>query len=337
MIKGNVPAYISWLLKECEFPHPFDDIDLIQTHISHVLTVGKYVYKFKKPMNFSFLDFSSLEKRKFYCEQELYLNRRLCPEIYLELVTITRDRSSFQLNGSGEVVEYGIKMVRMPEDRMMNRLMEASLLKKSNLDEIILTLVPFYQRHEKEQNIKEYGRSQAVSVNVLENFHQTERFVGGGVLHRSCFDKIKAYSSKILANVALFDKRIAAGKIHDCHGDLHSANICFSDKVYIFDCIEFNDRLRYSDVVSDIAFLAMDLDFHGLEEFSTYFTESFMHRTGDYTMFDILDFYKCYRAFVRGKVSLLTMDDPGVDGQTKKRCREYAVRYFSLARKYCQS
>ncbi len=337
MAKGKVPAYIKWLLKRCEYPHHADDIELIQTHISYVIVVGDFVYKFKKPINFSFLNFSTLEKRKFYCKQELSLNCRLCPEIYLDLVTVTLDGEFFKLNGSGEVVEYGIKMVRMPEHRMMNRVMEASRLVKGDLDRIIATLIPFYQRVEEDEKIKEFGRSQAVAVNVLENFHQTERFAGGDVLQRSQFEQIKRYSRKILGDENLFEERIATGKIHDCHGDLHSANICLADKVYIFDCIEFNDRLRYSDVVADIAFLAMDLDFHGLEEFSTYFTENFMQGTADNSMHKVLDFYKCYRAFVRGKICLLTIDDPGVDLRTKQRCRVQAVKYFALATHYSEA
>ncbi len=334
---GTIPEYITWLLQECDYPHSVMDVGLIQTHISHIIVAGGFVYKFKKPMNFSFLDFSSLEKRKFYCEQELSLNRRLCPEIYVDLVAVTRDKQSFQLNGSGEIVEYGVKMVRMPENRMMNRVMETSELEKEEIDRIIAKLIPFYQGVERDERIKDFGHAQAVAVNVLENFHQTEVFINKGVLQHCQFEEIKAYCSKILRNEALFNKRIAEGKIHDCHGDLHSANICLAEKVYIFDCIEFNDRLRYSDVVADIAFLAMDLDYHGLERLSSYFTDSFMQSSGDDSMYEVLNFYKCYRAYVRGKIALLTMNDPVVDIPTKKRCSEKAIRYFALAASYCKT
>ncbi len=336
MDNGSFPAYIKWLLRDCIYPHDTDDLRLIQTHISFVILAGGCVYKWKKPVDFGFLDFSSLEKRKFFCQKELELNRRLCPGIYLDMVSLTSAGDSFALDGSGNIVEYGVKMVRMPEHRMMNRVIESSGLKKGDIDRIVTTLIPFYESVERDEAIKEFGSSQAVSANVMGNFHLTERFVGTDLLHRSQFEIIKKYSLAILARESLFERRIAAGKIHDCHGDLHSANICLSDEVYIFDCIEFNDSLRFSDVAADVAFLAMDLDFHGLEDFSTYFLESFSRQSNDRQMFEVINFYKCYRAFVRGKICLLTVNDPGVDERTKLRCTQQAVRYFALAAHYSQ-
>ncbi len=335
MDNGSLPAYIKWLLRECIYPHDTNEIRLIQTHISFVILAGEYVYKWKKPVDFGFLNFSTLAKRKFFCQKELELNRRLCPGIYLDLVSLNSVGYSYALDGSGDIVEYGVKMVRMPEHRMMNRVIESSQLKKGDIDRIVNTLIPFYERVEREEAIKEFGSSRAVAVNVMGNFHLTKRFVGSDLLHRSQFERIKKYSLTILAKESLFERRIAAGKIHDCHGDLHSANICLADEVYIFDCIEFNDSLRFSDVAADVAFLAMDLDFHGLEDLSTYFLKSFIRQSDDSQMYEVINFYMCYRAFVRGKICLLTVNDPGVDGQTKRRCSQQAVKYFSLAAHYC--
>ncbi|MBU0960344.1 MAG: hypothetical protein KKH60_02370 [Proteobacteria bacterium] len=334
MSETNLPAYIRYLQQESSYPHPAVDISLVQTHISFVLLAGEYVYKWKKPVDFGFLNFSTLEKRKFFCEQELLLNRRLCPDIYEELVTVTEEGSGFCLNGSGKVVEYGIRMTRMPEEKMMGRIMAAGELTHAHIDGIIDTLVPFYQAAAGDESIQEFGQASAVAVNVLENFEQTAAFIDQGALSRGQFDTISSYAREFLDHKGRFQVRIDAGKIRDCHGDMHSANICLADRVYIFDCIEFNERFRYTDVAADVAFLAMDLDFHGLDELSRYFVEQFAAKSEDPGLFVMLDFYKCYRAYVRGKIGLFTAADPLVDAQIATQCLEQARKHFLLAEKY---
>jgi uncharacterized protein len=336
MHQENFPPCIQHLLQHGSYPHAVEEIRLIQTHISFVVIAGEYVYKLKKPVNFGFLDFSTLEKRKFYCERELVLNRRLCPEVYLDMVTITIADGRYSLGGDGEIVEYGIKMARMPEDRMMSTIIQTGGLTKAHLDAIITTLIPFYTTAEAGETIREFGRSEAVSINVLENFEQTEGFIGKGVLSRPAFEQIKGYAQRVLADSKLFDRRVAAERIRDCHGDLYSANICLAPKVFIFDCIEFNERFRYSDVAADIAFLAMDLDFHGLAELSSYFISRFIAASGDDGILEMLNFYKCYRAYVRGKIGLFTAGDPAVDPQTAERCLAQAGKYFRLAKEYTE-
>ncbi len=330
----NLPSYIQYLQQESSYPHSAVDISLVQTHISFVLLAGDSVYKWKKPVDFGFLNFSTLEKRKYYCEQELQLNRRLCPDLYKELVTINKDGESFCLNGSGEVVEYGIRMARMPEEKMMGRIMAAGKLSRDHLDAIIDQLVPFYQAAAGDVAIQEFGVASSVAVNVLENFDQTENFVGQGALTKEQFDLIVRYSKEFLSHEDRFQARIDAGKIRDCHGDMHSANICLSSPVYIFDCIEFNERFRYTDVAADVAFLAMDLDFHGETELSNYFIEQFAAKSGDSELVTMLNFYKCYRTYVRAKIALFTASDPAVDEKTTAACIEQAKKYFSLAEKY---
>ncbi len=336
MVLEKLPSYMKWLLHHCEYPHKTSELRLIQTHISYIVCAGNFVYKWKKPVDFGFLDFSTLEKRKYYCKQELLLNRRLCPDIYLGLVTVTTHDGCFELNGLGQPIEYGVKMVRMPENRMMNKLIESSQLEHGDIKRIVNTLLPFYERVEKDPTIQKYGSTQTVSVNISENFQQTKKFVGGDLLSRIQFNTIQNYCNNILADEKLFEKRMLAGKIHDCHGDLHSGNICLAERVYIFDCIEFNERLRYSDVAADVAFLAMDLDYHGLSKMSAYFIESFIDHSSDTGMYEVLNFYKCYRAFVRGKISLLTAHDIEVDEETRRKCSDDAKRYFSLAMEYSE-
>ncbi len=334
MSDANLPAYIRYLQQESSYPHPAADISLVQTHISFVLLAGDFVYKWKKPVDFGFLNFTTLEKRKFFCEQELQLNRRLCPDLYEELVTVNEEGEGLCLNGSGKVVEYGIRMARMPEEKMMGKVMGAGELTKTHLDAIIDTLVPFYQQAAGDESIKKFGTADSVAVNVLENFEQTEAFVDQGALNRSQFDTISSYAKEFLSHGNRFQERIDAGRIRDCHGDMYSANICLADPVYIFDCIEFNERFRYTDVAADVAFLAMDLDFHGLDEFSRYFVEQFAAKSEDSGLFAMLDFYKCYRAYVRGKIGLFTASDPAVDAETAAQCVRQAKKYFLLAEKY---
>ena len=332
----NLPEYITSLMRPEAYEHPADEVQLIQTHISYVLIAGQFVYKYKKPMNFGFLDFSTLEKRGHYCLQEITLNRRLCPEIYLERVAVASSPEGYELNGGGEIVEYGVKMRRLEEERMMGRVLAAGNLTTDHLDQIVDTLVPFYESAEVNDEIRSYGRSETVAVNVVENFDQTETYVDGPALGRDQFEQIKAYALDVLAQENRFDKRIEDERIRDCHGDLYSANICLSDKVYVFDCIEFNDRFRYSDVAGDIGFLAMDLDFHGLDQLADYFVRRYVERSGDRGLVDLIAFYKCYRAYVRGKINLFTAADTGLDDQTRSDCTAQAKRYFELAQRYAR-
>jgi aminoglycoside phosphotransferase family enzyme len=335
MANDNLPDFLSALLQAQHDDCLADDnVRLVQTHISFVLLAGEFVYKFKKPVDFGFLDFSTLAKRQHCCEQELLLNRRLCPDIYLDLVTVTKEGDSYALNGSGEVVEYAVKMARMPEEKMMGNLIQAGRLDRGHIDSIVDKLIPFYQQADRTSEIDGYGTAASVAVNVLENFEQTQGFINKGAITQEQFDTISSWAKTFLTQEDLFTRRIQGGNIRDCHGDLYSANICLADKVYIYDCIEFNRRFRYCDVASDIGFLAMDLDFHGLRDLSDYCIEQFCERAGDSTLQEMLNFYKCYRAYVRGKIGLFTAADPAVDEAVKTSCLEAAAKYFALAESY---
>jgi len=335
MGNDHLPPFLQALLQPARYDHPAADIRLVQTHISSVILAGDFVYKFKKPVNFGFLDFSDLEKRRLCCEQELLLNRRLCPDIYLGMVTVTSEPDGgYALNGPGSVVEYGVKMARMPEERMMGHLIRAGELREEHIDALVTVLADFYRRAEGGGEITRFGTAEAVAVNVLENFEQTQSFIGQGALRQEQFDSIRSYAQKFLGNEALFQQRIDGGYIRDCHGDLYSANICLADKVYIYDCIEFNQRFRYCDVASDVAFLAMDLEYYGLDSLAGRFIEQFVRATGDHGLMEILNFYKCYRAYVRGKIGLFTAADSAVDPVARKANIENAARYFRLAQRY---
>ena len=336
MADDQYPKYIQALLKPAAYPHPVDSVQLVQTHISFVLLAGDFVYKFKKPVDFGFLDFSTLEKRKHCCEQELLLNRRLCPEIYLGLVQVNEENGSPVLDGAGTAIEYGVKMQRMPEEQMMVRVIDRGELISAHVESLVEVLVPFYEQAERSAEIDGFGTAEAVSVNVLENFEQTQGLIGNGALSQEQFDEISSYARSVLAREDLFLARIDQGRIRDCHGDLYSANICLADKVYIYDCIEFNQRFRYCDVASDVAFLAMDLDFHGLDELSALFIDRFCEQSEDDSLRKLLNFYTCYRAYVRGKIGLFTAADPAVDPEVKEKSLAAAAKYFTLAHSYAR-
>jgi len=329
----SLPDFINYFLDPAHYDHPVDRVELVQTHISYVLLAGDYVYKFKKPVNFGFLDFTTLDKRHHYCHQELLLNRRLCPEIYLDVFSVCRQGNGYCFGGAGEPVEYGVRMKMMPQERMMGRVIERGELSKSHINDIVATLVPFYEKAAGGGEIAGFGTARSVSVNVLENFDQTRGFIGMGALQQNQFDAINIYARNFLQNESLFFER-CANRVKDCHGDLYSANICLADKVYIFDCIEFNERFRYCDVASDVAFLAMDLDFHGLQELSDFFINCFVAASGDKGLLAVLPFYKCYRAYVRGKIGLFTAHAPEVDEATRHKALAQAEKYFLLAEKY---
>ncbi|MGW8287794.1 MAG: hypothetical protein ACWGOD_06080 [Desulfobulbales bacterium] len=339
MQNQELPEFVSFLMKpEAYIPNP-SVVKLIQTHISYVFVTDHFVYKFKKPMNFGFLDFSTLPKRHHFCQQELILNRRLCPTIYLGLIALTKTDETFRLSDAaaadqGYVIEYGIRMKRMPEEQMMANIIKSGRLVPEMIDAICDVLVPFYASAEGGTNIQGFGRPEAVSVNIFENFSQTESYIGTPALSKEQFDRIRNFSTNFLTQEELFAARISAGRIRDCHGDLYSANICLADQVYIFDCIEFNERFRYCDVASDIAFLAMDLDYHGLTDLSQRFVKRFIEKSEDAGLMAMLNFYKCYRAYVRGKINLFTASAPEVDGETKHLCQEMAGKYFQLADRY---
>jgi len=337
----QLPEFIRFLLEPAAYSHPAAGVELVQTHISYVLLAGDYVYKFKKPVNFGFLDFSDLAKRRHFCGEELRLNRRLCPELYLGLVTVGEEGGKLRLTegegAAGTVVEYGIKMARMPEAGMMANLIARGELSADHLDRIIAKLAPFYQAADNGPEVRALGTAEAVGVNVLENFAQTEGFIGCPALSRAQFDVIGSYSRRFLAREELFAARIAADRIREGHGDLYSANICFAGpELYIFDCIEFNQRFRCCDVASDIGFLVMDLDFHGLESLSAHLAENFARQANDPGLLTMLRFYTCYRAYVRGKIGLFTAHAPEVDPATKEKSLAMAARYFALAERYAR-
>ena len=322
------------LLKPETYPNHPQKITHLQTHISHIFLTGGLVYKIKKPVNFHFLDFSTLSKRRYFCHQEVELNRRLARDIYLGVVKITLDKGKPSLNGKGPVVEYAVAMREMPQERMMNRLLKSGKVEPREIKALVRRLVPFYATARTGRGVNAYGLPKGIAKNTEENFEQTRSYVGRLISSRA-YRRIWAYSRSFLErNRDLFNRRIKEGRIRDCHGDLHSGNICLTKEIQVYDCIEFNPRFRYSDTACDLAFLAMDLDFHGYENLSDTLVKSYVRQSGDKHLPRLMDFYKCYRAHVRAKIHSLASVEPEISFKEKRDHIQLAKNYYQLAHRY---
>ena len=323
------------LLTPRAYPEDPGKIELIQTHISFVFLTENFVYKVKKAVNFGFLDFSTLEKRRFFCEKELELNRRLCPEIYLEVVSINKS-DIIKIKGTGEAVEYALKMKRLPQEKIMTTLLKENKVDKRTIDQLSKIIAQFHSSAQTNNEINQYGSLKIIKINWDENFSQTQKYVNQ-TIQEAEYQFIQNKVNRFIdVSKALFESRVKNNKVRDCHGDLHSGNIFITDKICIFDAIEFNDRFRYSDVASDVAFLAMDLDFQKRPDLSGYFIERYIAYSKDPQLTQVLAFYKCYRAYVRGKVISFKLDDPQVSSGEKAAATKEAQAYFKLAADYAK-
>jgi aminoglycoside phosphotransferase family enzyme len=324
------------MLKPETYPEPAGKIDLIQTHISFVFLTQNFVYKIKKPVNFGFLDFSTLQKRRVYCEKELQLNRRLCPHIYLAVVPLNKS-DTLKIAGDGETVEYALKMIRLPQERLMTQLLQEGKIDKKTIDELAAIVAKFHSEAQTSTEISEFGGLKTVRTNWDENFAQTQKYIDQTIPkadYTFMQQKINGFMDK---NKALFESRIAARRVRDCHGDLHSGNIFVTSQICIFDAIEFNDRFRYSDVASDVAFLAMDLDYQNRSDLADHFIKQYLTYSKDNQLIQMLPFYKCYRAYVRGKVVSFRLDDPNIKSEEKTTAIKEASEYFRLAVQYAKN
>lgn len=334
MIAMKRQILVDALMKPEAYDEVVQKVELLQTHISFVFLAGDYVYKIKKPVDFGFLDFTTLEKRKYFCERELELNRRLTEDMYLEVVPIYQLDDQIKIKGEGEIIEYAVKMRRIPDDTMMSGLFEQNQVDKDLIDKLAKIIVGFHANAETGELINKYGSLETVKFNWDENFDQTRSFIGRTITSQQFELIYKSIQTFMKENQSFFNSRIEKGRIRDCHGDLHSGNIFVADKIYIFDCIEFNERFRYSDVAADVAFLAMDLDFKNHRDLSTYFIDQYVRYSQDNDLFTLIPFYKCYRAYVRGKVIGFQLDDPNVDVAEKDQAAQEAKIYFEIAAEY---
>jgi len=324
--------------KQLENPAVYDhkpkSIQVIQTHISWVSLTGKYAYKIKKPVNFGFLDFSTLEKRKAFCEKELKVNKRFSPDVYISVLPITKTAAGLRIGGSGKPVEYCIKMKELPQDRLMSKLLAKKKITKTHIDNIARSVACVYAKEKSTPAMRKVSLA-GIKYSINENFEQTRDFIGK-LFDKKSFGLIK---SRVLSfmrrNNDLLKKRSA--KTVMCHGDLHSGNIFIADKIYIFDAIEFNERFVYLDPAADVAFFAMDLDFNRRKDLADFFIRQYVKYSRDKGILDVLDFYKCYRAYVRAKVNGLMSVDQHLGSEKRAEAAKTSRKYFDLALGYTKN
>jgi|WetSurMetagenome_2_1015567.scaffolds.fasta_scaffold46798_2 uncharacterized protein len=334
---SQLPEVAQALMDPRIYPEKTTKVDIMQTQMSFIFLTGKYVYKLRKSVNLGYLDYTTLEKRHFFSEQEVTLNRRLSPEVYLGVLPVNNGKLGISLGGQGEIVDYVVKMLYLPQNRMMNILLDRNRVTEDMVHHVAKKLVTFHTKAATSLEISSFGSIEAVKYNTNENFSQTEKYFGTAITPDQ-FHHIKEYTNNfLLQNASIFNQRAAGGKIRDCHGDLHSQHICFTDNISIFDCIEFNDRFRYCDIASEIAFLAMDIDHYGRADLSRSFINAYIDNSRDEQIRAVLKFYKCYRAYVRGKVGCFKFNDPYISEAERKLTLQITRGYFELAASYART
>ncbi|BCR05407.1 kinase [Desulfuromonas versatilis] len=324
------------LLNPASYPDESGPIEYRETHVSRLYLTPRHVYKVKKPVDFGFLNFTTLDRRRFYCQEEVRLNQRFCPDTYLGVVELRRQGNRIRVDGDGDIIDFAVKMNRLPENLMLDRLIEADASGlEAKMDRLGRSLARFHQESEIIRG--EGGRSnlEVVRLNWQENFSQTEPFIGQSLCPQAQALCAGYVADFIEAHGPMMLRREQQGFVREGHGDLHAEHICMSDPVRVYDCIEFNQRFRIADVAADLAFLLMDLDFRGRRELSARLLQAYHETAGEAPeLRTLLPFYQIYRAWVRGKVESFLAADQDAAPPTREAALAHARRYFTHALGY---
>ncbi len=302
----SLPPLVSALRDRACFDHPTEAIVVLQTHISYVLLTGTYAYKIKKPVSLPFLDFSTLEFRRHYCDEELRINRRLASELYLDVVPITGTPQAPRVNGDGKAIEYAVKMIQFPDADRLDRVADRGELCDTHVRALAGKIAGFHDAVAVADRKSPFANSERLRREVMDNFDS----LSAQALPEnaaSLLEDIRGWSARSLVDLgAQFRARKQQGKVRECHGDMHLANMALlNEQVTIFDALEFNENLRWIDVQSELAFLAMDLDYRGLSGLGWLLVSAYLETAGDYLGLRVFRHYKVYRAMVRAKVAAL--------------------------------
>ena len=332
----ELPELVQALLDPRAYPGPPRRVELVQTQISYVFLADDLVYKVKKPVDFGFLDYSTLDKRLALSEKEVRLNRRLCADAYLGVVPVTREGDRYAVEGEGKAFEYAVKMRRLPQDRMMDVLLPQGAVTAEMVRAVAARIADFHAKAATGEEIGAYGSLDMVTKTIDGVFVRDDLQIGT-LIDPPLYQRLLDYEHDFIRdNADLFLKRVANGRIRDCHGDLHAQHICFDGGICIYDCIEFADYLRYIDVAADVAFLAMDLDRFGRRDLSKVFIETYVEQSGDRDLKILLNFYKTYRAFVRYMVDCQQYADPHIPAGQRQNVAALARTYAGLAESYVE-
>lgn len=326
---------------EC-YPHHPEHVEVVQTHISAVFLAGDEVYKLKKPVKFSFLDYSTPELRHYYCQEEVRLNRRLAPTVYLGVVPVLYADNTYRVRDAlalhhPTVVDYLVRMRRLSPTHKLDVLLAEGRLTKENIAAIATRLAHFHTTASAHDAAR-YGAPEVIWQAIQDNFDNTAAFVGRTITVKQ-YERIQRFSKDFFdSQQKLLQRRIAEKRVREGHGDLRCDHIYLLDEgVTIVDCIEFNPRLRTCDVASELAFLAMDLELHGAPSLAAELIQAYATQAEDETLGQLLPFYQCYRAYVRGKVESLKSQEPEIAPEEQERARAEARRSFRLAARYARS
>ncbi|HWN98967.1 MAG TPA: AAA family ATPase [Blastocatellia bacterium] len=309
-------------------------IEMIRTHISVVLLGKRHVLKLKKPVDLGFLDYTTLEKRRDACQAEVELNSRLCAGYYEGVQPISRIDGKLRFSDRGPVVEYGVMMKRLPTEQMLDHLLARGEVTEAIIERVADRLSEFHRAARRGPEVDAFGSPDLIAGNWQENFDQTAPYIDRTIAAET-YKSIRVWVTRWLGeHQELFRTRVREGHIRDGHGDIRAESICVTDGLYIFDCIEFNERFRFSDVASEVAFLAMDLDARGRPDLGYFFSEQYDFRCADPDLFKLLPFYRCYRAYIRGKVQSFRLDETELTFLEREVAALRARRYFDLAARY---
>jgi aminoglycoside phosphotransferase family enzyme/predicted kinase len=336
--REHITRLIADLDRSEAYPNPVDSIALEETHASLAFLAGEFVYKVKKPVDFGFLDFSTLERRKFFCEEELRLNRRLTRDVYLEVVPVVEMGGRLSFHGEGPARDYAVKMRRLDDHQMLGYLVETNQVDDAVWPALSKRLAEFYAEAATGEGVNEWGTLPVVWHNIEENLQQSEPYVGT-IVARTQLRLIDEASREFLdREKGLLEARLEAGKVREGHGDLHLAHIYVEGPdaadLQIIDCIDFNPRLRCLDVSVDVAFLSMDLDYHGLPGLARHVVDLLTTDLRDPDLPRLVQFFSIYRAHVRAKVACFRADEIAPELPEFFAVRNEAERYFDLATSY---
>jgi aminoglycoside phosphotransferase family enzyme/predicted kinase len=333
----DLAALIAALSRPDAYPQPVGTVAVRQTHISVVFLADAFVYKVKKPVRLGFLDFGTPERRRHFCEEEVRLNRRLAPHVYLGVVPVTRRDGRLCFEGGGEPVEWAVKMRRLPDDATLASRLDRDEVTPGQLDALARKLAEFHAAAVSGPDVAAFGRFAVVAGNARENFAQSARQVGLTV-RAPVYERLVQLTEEHLRRLEpLIEARAGRGVPRDTHGDLRLDHVyLFPDRLppedlVVIDCIEFAKRFRYADPMADVAFPVMDLTSRGRRDLAGAFADAYLRAAGDAEGRALLPFYTAYRAVVRAKVEGIELTEPEVPEAEKSRARQRARAYWLLA------
>jgi aminoglycoside phosphotransferase family enzyme/predicted kinase len=333
---GHTPLIAALRSPAC-YAHPVGLIRVLETHISWVVLTGDYAYKIKKPVNLGFLDFTGLDARRHYCKEELRLNRRLAPSLYEAVVKITGSTHNPRIDGDGPAVEYAIRMREFPQHALASCLLTDGRLTSAHMDGLAARINAFHAEADVAAPDSHYGTLDAIITPARENFTHIQCLLRDAPNQARIVGLQQWTEREYAARSSQFATRRAAGHVRECHGDLHLGNIVMlDDQLTPFDCIEFNPEFRWIDVMSEVAFLVMDLLDRGRMDFAYRFLNAYLEAGGGYDGLGVLRFYLVYRAMVRAKIHALRSAQSGLSAAEHERLVAASRDYLELAQRCAQ-